>query len=311
MILIPPRTFSTNIALLLVNVAPHIIARKTWRAREVLVAAFVRYFNAKGHENSSELTYQRWKATFEAWISTEDIARLEAAAGTGILSNTAPSTFWMLFDVYSRPSLLDEIRNEVRQNALRIDKETGTHLKDLGAIRDGCPILLSAFQEMLRLRSNGAASRMIYKDMMLDDKYHLRGNSILQIPASIINRHRSAWGEESRTFDPYRFVKTSEKDSRRKAGFLSFGAPPNLCPGRHFASGEILSLAAMMVLRFDISPENGRWIAPELQSGSLVEAITPPVDGFKVKISLRKEYEGKEWAFRVTPGKWRFGLVVG
>lgn len=83
------------------------------------------------------------------WRHHEGYARLEAASSIGVLSNTVPSTFWTLFDIYSRPELLNEIRTELQTNALTIDPDTKKYVVDLALIRDSCPRLVSAFQETL------------------------------------------------------------------------------------------------------------------------------------------------------------------
>lgn len=291
---------------------PSITSRKSYRARARLVAALVKYYEARGHENSSELTYNRWKVQHDAGATTEDIAKLEAAAGIGILSNTVPSTFWTLFDIYSRPSLLLELREEIRQTSLVIEPDTGLHVVDLASIRDSCHLLVSSFQETLRLRSNGAPTRVVCKDILLNDQWLLKEGSILQMPAPTINRQPVAWGEATSDFNPRRFMKdTSQRDVKRATAFMSFGASPNICPGRHFASGEILALAAMMILRYDITPESGIWRPPVLNTKAMAASVTPPGEMFLVKVHEREEFKGAKWDFRVTEGRGKFSLVVG
>ena len=291
---------------------PSITSRKSFKARATLVAALVKYYEARGHENSSELTYNRWKVQHDAGATTEDIAKLEAAAGIGILSNTVPSTFWTLFDIYSRPSLLLELREEIRQNGLVIEPDTGLHVVDLASIRDSCHLLVSSFQETLRLRSNGAPTRVVCKDILLNDQWLLKEGSILQMPAPTINRQPVAWGEATSDFNPRRFMKdTTQRDMKRATAFMSFGASPNICPGRHFASGEILALTAMMILRYDIAPESGIWKPPVLNTKAMAASMTPPGETFSVKVHEREEFEEAEWDFRVTEGRGKFSLVVG
>lgn len=113
------------------------------------------------------------------------------------------------------------------------------HVIDLAAIRDQCPLLVSTFQEVLRLRSNGAPTRVVSKDILLNGQYLLKAGSVLQIPSKIINRERSTWGENAVEFSPSRFMANDQaKEQRSATGFMSFGASPNICPGRHFATGK-------------------------------------------------------------------------
>lgn len=125
----------------------------------------------------------------------------------------------------------------------------------LAAIKAHCPLLLSSFQEVLRLRSNGAPTRVLSKDIMLNGKYLLKAASVLQMPSQLINRESSTWGENAEEFSPARFIANGQaKEHRRTTVFMSFGASPNICPGKHFATGEIMALIGMMVLRYNIAP---------------------------------------------------------
>ncbi|RHZ56949.1 hypothetical protein CDV55_104934 [Aspergillus turcosus] len=303
--------FEENLVLMLMDVAQQFTARKPWKARQRIVRAFKDYYYAGGHFDSSQLTYARWKTQKEGGATLEDIARLEAAAALGTLSNTVPAIFWLIFDIFSRPELLEEVRDQLAQHAVQVDVQ-GVHTIDLAEIKEKCPLLVSAFQEMLRLRSNTVPIRVISEDTILNDKYLLKAGGILQMPAHAINRDQSIWGSDADEYDPHRFVKISQSDSRKKAnGFLSFGTSPHVCPGRHFATGEILALTAMLVLRYDIVPLGGEWKEPRVNKAAITSSTKPLAEEFKVVATARKEFEGVKWAFRVSEGKGKYGLIIG
>ena len=300
----------------MLNLWPKYTANLAWTAREKCVKAFTKYYVAGGHRDSSALTMARWKTQHDAGATTEDIARLEVASSVGVLSNTVPSTFWTLFDIYSRDDLLADIREEIKSNALVIDSSTKKHTVDLGLIRDGCPKLLSIFQETLRVHSNGAPTRVVYNDVLLDNRYLLKAGSVVQMLAPAVNKEEAVWGESAQHFDSSRFNSiTKEKDPPverpRATSYMSFGAAPNMCAGRHFAAGEILALAAMLILRYDITPVAGKWWTPKLNPWAIAASVTPPVEAYPVRISKRKEYAGTSWSFNVTEGKGKFSLIVG
>jgi cytochrome P450 len=215
--------------------------------------------------------------------------------------------------------LLADLRKEIIDNALVINKPgkepaSAVHVIDLAKIRDSCPSLVSAFQEVLRVRSNAAPTRVVYEDILLNEQYLLKAGNVLQMPAHTINRERSSWGEQADHFNPARFMGAEDattKGPRRMTGFMSFGVSPNICPGRHFASGEVLALVAMVLLRYDITPDGGVWEEPKLNPRAVAAAITPPVDAFNVRVAGRAEYVDMTWAFSVTEGKGRFNLVTG
>ncbi|KAE8378146.1 cytochrome P450 [Aspergillus bertholletiae] len=301
----------SNLSLLMMNTLPWLTARKAWKGREQLTQAFIQYYQADGHLDSSQLAYSRWKVQHEAGAALENIARLEALTGLGILSNTVPTCFWLLFDIFSRPDLLHKIRDEILASALSVDS-AGIHTLDLADIRDKCPTLVSTFQETLRTRSNSGQLRVVQKDTMLDDRLLVKAGSIVLIPAAIINKHHSVWGSDAETYDPQRFSKVDPLERRSKAsGFLSFGTSPHICPGRHFASGEILALVAMLLVRFDIHPVRGTWVEPKGNTKAVSASLPPAAEKIEVRLSETPKFAGVQWGYRLTPGKGTLGLITG
>ncbi|KAL4984222.1 cytochrome P450 [Aspergillus falconensis] len=253
-------TFETNIAPLLAGIFPSLIARKTYKARETALSAVLAYFKMKGHEQGSELTKTRYRVMNEGGLTDTDIARAEVSMGLGLLSNTVPAAFWVLFDLYSRPGLLQEIREEIMRYAVRVES-THTHMGrkfiiDIPALRDSCPLFVSAYQEILRTRSTTAVTRVVMEDTVLADRYILKKGGVVSIPASAMGADDAVWGPDSaREFNPRRYMKEiNGTNPRRTGGFMTFGVSPTICPGRHFASSEILALVAMVILRIDLTP---------------------------------------------------------
>jgi cytochrome P450 len=300
--------FDSYLRLLVFKIFPSVIARRAYLGREKVVAAFVKYYNEGGQHLASELAQARWKVQHDDGASTEDIARMETATVLGVVSNTTPSSFWMLFDVYSRPDLLTQLRDEVRQHALK-KNSAGETIIDLAAMRDHCPNLLATFQEVLRIRSNSSPTRFVTEDVVLSSKYLLKKGRLLLMPGMNMNYEPAIWGADSSTFDPTRFDKETLK--QRPTSFMSFGASPSLCPGRHFASGEILGMAAMMILRYDIIPEGGRWMVPKFWKGAVAASMPFPAKAFNVSITAREEFVGTTWAYESTDGKGKFPLITG
>ena len=205
----------------MLGVFPKYTGRKAWQARERMAHAFIEYFKNKGYEDSSELTLGRFHAQRDHGATIEDIARLEVSEGLGILSNTVPTCFWVLYDIYSRPDLLKELRDELRANAITLSPD-GTHTIDLVDIKEKCGLLISTFQEVLRVRSIGAPTRTVYKDILLNDQYLLKKGSLLMMPIKGINREENTWGAQAHEFNPRRFADGRQKDIK-VTGFMSFG----------------------------------------------------------------------------------------
>ncbi|CAL5866295.1 uncharacterized protein PFLUO_LOCUS502 [Penicillium psychrofluorescens] len=310
--------FENNLSPLIANTLPWLTARTAWKGRETLASAFEDYYNRGGHEDSSDLTLGRFQIPQDAGVTVRDIALLETSMAFALLSNTVPAAFWALYDMFSRADLLKQIRDEVQANAVHIS-EDGTHVIDLADLRDECPLLMSAFQEILRTRSSSSPTRYVTKELMVGDRYLLKEGHVVMMPAISIGRNPDVWGSTNRDFDPRRFMKAThsdnqtekKKDPRRVGGFMSFGVSPVICPGRHFASGEILGLIAMTVMRFDVLPVGGIWKDPPTNPKAITSIMGPLQGGFDVNVRPRKEFEGTSWDFTVTEGKSRYPLVIG
>jgi cytochrome P450 len=78
------------------------------------------------------------------------------------------------------------------------------------------------------------------------------------------------------------------------AAFRGFGGGKTLCPGRHFATNEILLFTALIVHGFDITPLEGDEIqVPQKNDRVLpVHILEPPVSCRpKVLIKVRDEVD--------------------
>lgn len=176
------RELERNVALLLANIVPWLIAPKTWKARKLLCAAFKDYFDLGGHEDGSELLSMRYRSFLGAGLTHKEIAYAEIPLIVGLLANTVPAAFWVHFELFSRPQLLEQIREEIEQKALNI-APGGMHIINLGYLRDNCPLLLSMYQEVLRTRTTMVTIRFVTQDVVLADKYLLRSGTMLFMPA--------------------------------------------------------------------------------------------------------------------------------
>nr|A0A2I6PJ00.1 RecName: Full=Cytochrome P450 monooxygenase nodJ; AltName: Full=Nodulisporic acid biosynthesis cluster protein J [Hypoxylon pulicicidum]AUM60053.1 cytochrome P450 oxygenase [Hypoxylon pulicicidum] len=312
--------FASNMNMIILNVLPFLTARKSLDDRRKVVDALTEYYNLGGHENSSEMTYGRWEVQYNKGITTQDIARMEIVNAIGVLSNTAPSTFWTLFEIYSRPSLLRDLRQELVASAVYTHPGTDGGIVrtiDLSAVRAKCSLLLGTFQEVLRMRSNAIVTRMVHEDTILNERVLFKKGSVIVIPARCVNREKSVWGETGDSFDAYRYLGQGKSGTSRsgrnvtRVAFQSFGTAPNICPGRHFASGEILAVVAMVILRFDMEPVLGEWIPPKANVKTLASSIQTPAGEFMVTLRERKEFKDDKWDFRVTEGDSKFPLLVG
>ena len=260
------RSFENDLTMILVNILPSITARKAHKGRTVCFKAFKQYFESGHHENGSCLVQARYGTSYKYGISVDDIAHFEVASILAILDNTMPAAFWMLFYVFSSPSILVDLRLELEEILQTTSNSTNAtrRILDVTKMKGKCPLLVSAFQETLRHRSCGVSTREVLQDTWLNGNYVLKKGSIIQMPSSVIHKDSLIWGPTVEEFDPRRFMKSTSKNAGDQrappAAFRAFGGGTTLCPGRHFAGMEVMCVVAMFVMRYDVEPVcgNGR-----------------------------------------------------
>ncbi|TVY68970.1 Cholesterol 7-alpha-monooxygenase [Lachnellula suecica] len=285
-------TFLPGIMIFIMGIFPTILARKSFQAREFMTQAFTRYFEEGGHNQGSGLIRTRYEHSTEHKIPIEDVARFEVGNTIALLANTSPTAFWMVYHLYASPVALEECRQEL-SSIISIEtiamegEETATlHTLDMSQVKGSCPILLSTMQEALRVHGVGVSSRVVMEDHMLDNKYLLKKGSTVMIPGVVQHTSSSSWGSaDVNGFDHRRFLPKEKR--HQPVAFRGFGGGTTLCPGRHFASTEILAFAALLILRFELTPVDGKWVCPNTDNSSFWETMPTPDQDIRVKISPR------------------------
>ena len=300
------------------NWYPKLLAPNGYRGREAVIDGFIEYFKNQRHEEGSALVKARYKANAMYDMSSEDIARFETSLAIALLVNTGPAAFWTLLSVLSDRRLLSDLQQQLEAfvrpepDSLQAQSESkkGQVLTvDMAQVLGDCPLLTSLFQEVLRVKSTNAAGRMVMRDSMLNAQYLLKANASVLIPSTSVHEDATVWGSTVKGFDPYRFARTQESKGHRTPAYAyrAFGGGAVLCPGRFLASMEILSMIAMVVLRFDVKPvdSTGRaieWRAPESKSHILTSILSPKKD-MRVTLSERERYRGATWRFTINENR--------
>lgn len=216
-------------------------------------------------------------------------------------NNTVPGAFWLIYHIFSDPVVLRECRRELEQTITRFD-DNGKPVIDFNDLASSCPILLSTLHEVFRFRAIGTITvRQVLEDHHLNGTYLLKRGSFVLIPNTVQHFNTAIWGPDAGTFNYRRFLELpgskSNSTSRRygPSTLRAFGGGPLLCPGRHFAIGEILAFAAMMVLRFDVSPASGRrWEDLRVENSygmGVAKVFLLPENDLEVEVRPR----GNEW----------------
>ncbi len=295
---------------------PSVLARKGIAGRRRVVRAFVDYFNTGAHKDASKLMRNRYETSSKHGISNEDIARYEVGGSLAVLVNTAPAAFWMLLYVFSYPDVLEDIRDEIGSIlTMKVDEEdVKFYSLDITSVKTSCPLLTSTFQEVLRHRSMGTSIRQVMQDTVLDGRWLLKKGAMIQMPSRAIHRDASIWGSDVDEFNPRRFMKDEKHKTEHgkrpnPAAFRAFGGGTTLCPGRHFATNEILALVSMFVMRYDMVPAAGTWSMPQTTNTNVAAVVMEPDTDVKVEISQREGFDG-EWAFSLKDSDHLFTMVA-
>lgn len=254
-------------------------------------------------------------------ISATDIQHFNLNICFGLLSNTVSVVPWVLFYIYSRPSLLEASRiavshyihtskNNNSNNSAGVAARDQHYRADIAAIAAGCPLLASVFQETLRVQSTNAQGRVVLKDTLLNGQYVLKKDSVVLIPSAELHNNASIWGASCKEFDPLRFTVPGGNNHNNhkgqhgakkfippgQAAYRAFGGGAHLCPGRFLAENQTMIIVVIMLLRYDLVPAAGRWVLPECRP-HISATILMPTEDIQVRIEERRGYENARWEF--------------
>lgn len=247
---------------LLIDFMPTILAKESLKARDRLVAELDKYFREDRHHDGSLLVQLRHKHNVRFGLSIEDTAHTEVGQINASISNTVPGAFWAIWQIFADPVVYQDCRHKA--SLLVQTSPDGTCTLDLAKVRTACPILVSTWQEVLRLHGTSISARVVQEDTVIDNEYLLRKDSMVIMPTRASHTDESIWGPTANQFDHKRFLKSTKGSGKRvsAAAFRGFGGGAVLCPGRHFVSTEILAFAAILLVRFDVRPVGGKWNEP-------------------------------------------------
>ncbi|KAI9649219.1 hypothetical protein NHQ30_001787 [Ciborinia camelliae] len=307
--------FQPGVLILIMQLFPSILAKESLQAREYMTRAFNKYFENGGHHAGSALIKARFDHSTEHKVPVDDISRFEVGNTIGLITNTSPTAFWMAYHLYSDPAVLEDCRQELSKVLFDETHTTNSgetikvRILDMSRVKIDCPILLSTLQEVLRVHTIGTSTRMVMKDHLLDGKYLLKKGSTLMIPGPVQHTSTSAWGPNVSEFNHLRFLPENKRHNA--ISFRGFGGGTTLCPGRHFASTEILAFIALLILRFDITPVDGKWAHLTSNKSAMWETTAAPDEDIEVRIVPRASDEvGIKWKVLVTDSDKAMPLSV-
>lgn len=300
--------FDHGLGKLLINVFPSVTAGKAYKGRELLVQALEKYLENGRHTTGSKIVQKRVEIALQHGWTLRATARSELSFLFAGIVNATTSTFWILLQIFADPQLLSTVREEITQ-ILRPDENSdknaypGNYKLNITDLKDHCSMLVAVYRECLRLGSDNYSTRMVKEDTLLADRYFLKKGAVIQIAGGVIHADQSIWGAGVESFNPGRFLELQQQSGNPRpnqihpAAFRAFGGGKTLCPGRHFAMNEILSLVSLVVLIFDMeAPDGGKINVPRKNDGVLPVHILEPISPVKVVISKRRGKDAEAYS---------------
>ncbi|KAK7734693.1 hypothetical protein SLS53_007797 [Cytospora paraplurivora] len=271
----------------------NIVFKSAVKGREHLIKSFAKYYADGSYKQGSAYIQEFTQHCIDQKIPEDDIPRFLLGTVFNNVANTVPSAFWVIYRIFSNPIVLQDCRKEVSQ-AVK-DNEDGTTTIDLGFILSSCPILLSTYHEVFRYHGLANSVRVVSEDYLLDNQYLLKKGGLIMMSARAQHSNPDVWGENVGEFYHKRFLKQQGRRVNPVA-FRGFGGGVTMCPGRHFATSEILLLATLLLLRFDVQPADKKpWVLPSTAKSSQAEAMEQPDNDVKIELVPRPEASGKTW----------------
>ena len=226
--------------------------------------------------------------------------------------NTNPTVFWIVFYLFSNAQTLRRCREEIEavMTATRQPSSRTLRRLDVSQLKAHCPYLLGVFQEVLRLRTTPPSVRRVMRDTIVGD-YRLKQGATLYMPSAVFHTDPAIWGLDVAEFRPERWLKGSERYRPvNPLAMRPFGGGQTLCPGRHFATTEILAAAVMMVMRYDLQPVAGEWRMPTTDYTNIASAVAQPDWDIEVEVREREEFKGDEWDFELKDSNQVFAIAA-
>ncbi|KAK2612672.1 hypothetical protein QQS21_001289 [Conoideocrella luteorostrata] len=274
---------------------PKLFFKSAIQGREYLVKSFAKYYKDGSYQKGSAYIQEFTRHCISQKIPHNDIPRLLMGTVFNTVANTTPSAFWVIYRIFSDSTVLQECRDEVE--AAIQHNENGTSTIDLNLVVNSCPILLSTYNEVFRYHGMANSVRFVSEDHMLNGRYLVKKGGLVMVSARSQHSNPAIWGDNVDRFYHKRFMKQQNGGKRvNPVALRGFGGGTTLCPGRHFATSEILMLAALMLARFDVQPSGGKpWVLPSTAKSSQAEAMEQPDNDINIEVLPRPGTSGRAW----------------
>lgn len=133
------------------------------------------------------------------------------------------------------------------------------------------------------------------------------------MPSAVVHTDPAVWGPDALDFNHKRFAvkagsSSTSSSSQQQEGvkrpnpkaFRVFGGGTTLCPERHFATTEILATVLMFIMRYNLTPVEGRWVAPKTGKTNNTAMLMEPDTDVQVEVTPRQGFADGRWEFALA-----------
>ncbi|KAG6005351.1 hypothetical protein E4U21_000202 [Claviceps maximensis] len=217
-------------------------------------------------------------------LPLEARASCDVALSWAMNANANPLIFWLIFELYRDPVLLELVREEIAPflKVVQPRNDFGPAVwiapkvesLDLDGLINHCPHLKAAYLETLRVYTGVWTVKWLTEDVTLKRRGNNAESYLLQ------KGHMAHMAHELHQFDAEyfpnpkewhhdRFLKETQDENGCKLQTVDmgtlrpFGGGPSMCKGRAFAMRELLLYASFIISFYDIIPPEGKsWEEP-------------------------------------------------
>ena len=243
-------------------------------------------------------------------IEGQRVGDIEVALIHVPTSNSIPTLFWFFIYIFTHPDLVLRLRAEVEPFAERGPAGDNDVTINVDNLTERCPLLMSTYREVSRICNHFTCNRRVIKDTTITDgqgrSYVLKKGAAIQMPSYPLHSLGTAWGTDVEEFRPERFMDTgltSEEAKLRRAAHTPFGGGAHMCPGRNFATAEIVGFVAAMLIGYHVEPADGNWDnfkPPPMAQCPMATAVCKPENEgsvFGTRVTRRSGWETAQWKF--------------
>lgn len=188
------RTFNDQLPWITSDLA-WLFAPKAYKARNDNCARYGAYYRAGGVERASDFVKERTRVLIESGAPPMEAIAINTGFDVALLGNYTGIAFWTIYNVISRPELLEAARKEA-ENAVIRGGEDGDFTLDVSVLRTSCPLLVSVLQETQRLQTWHANIREVISDTKISaggKDYMLKKGNYVQLHGQPVLRSKELW----------------------------------------------------------------------------------------------------------------------